>query len=76
MRTTSTASPRGGMASTTRTVPVSVVHSVSSTSVSPRYLLDVQVPPFVKTALALGAALMALQTLLHLVLRFGSGSRR
>jgi TRAP-type mannitol/chloroaromatic compound transport system permease small subunit len=37
---------------------------------------DVQVPPFVKTALALGAALMALQTLLHLVLRFGSGSRR
>jgi TRAP-type mannitol/chloroaromatic compound transport system permease small subunit len=37
---------------------------------------DVEVPPFVKTALALGATLMALQSALHLVLRVRSGLRR
>lgn len=37
---------------------------------------DVPVPPFVKAALALGAATMALQTLLHLVARVRALRRR
>ena len=45
MRTTSAASPRGGMKSTTRTVPVGVSHLVSRTSVSPRYRRRVHSPP-------------------------------
>ncbi len=44
-RTTSGASSRGGMQSTTRTVPSGVSQTVSSTSVSPRYCRRVQVPP-------------------------------
>ena len=45
IRTTSVASPRGGMQSTTRTMPSAVSQNVSSTSVSPRYCRRLQVPP-------------------------------
>ena len=44
-RTMSGDSPRGGMQSTTRTVPSGVCQNVSSTSVSPRYCRWKQVPP-------------------------------
>ena len=44
-RTTSAASPRGGMQSDTRTVPSGVRHSDSRTSVSPRYRRLVASPP-------------------------------